>query len=97
MGPDIKYTPHSRLPTQDTVPGSESKYLNTGSQTSLQLGASQVSLAEWSEEDAEAVGDAVQDHVAEEAGGAHHPAPAAVRRRWSHEILLTQLIISMTL
>merc|ERR1719154_499327 len=30
IGPDIRYTPHSRLPTQETVPASASKYLHKG-------------------------------------------------------------------
>ena len=50
-------------------------------------------VAERGEQDTEAVGDPVQYHVAEEAGGAHYPAPAAVWRGGRHQVLLLDNII----
>ena len=50
-------------------------------------------FAERSDEDTKAVSDPVQDHVAEEAGGAHHPAPASVWRRGRHQVLLLDNVL----
>ncbi len=84
MGPEVRYTPANKLPTQDTVLAFES----TNGKNKVGISARSIVTTyvltihdERIEQDTESVCDAIENEIAHEAGEADDPAPALQQKR----------------